>query len=782
MTRDEFVAYQSIPGARRCGTHILAADDAPRAHCSRSPPTSDQWVDLYLAALEEAGLLRPDGAIPPIRTQQHIVSLMTTLASGILFGPGGQRDPQRRRPARLLRASSASSTATRKACMADDRLHGSARDASTTRARSRSRRCRRSTISTSGSTIRRTSRPSASTCRGCRSSSAAPACRPISRSTAPEPVDGDRVRGARLQPLLPERGRRSAGSPRSPARRRSTPPAGCRPSEALPYIVGFENAAGAGAYVNEIRIVTELDPELDPRSFTLRRHQDRRHLDRRSRRPHRSSRREIDFTATRGFILRVSARCSTCSRSRRAASWLIQAIDPLTGEVLEDTTPRPARRRTTRSGRRGRVRQLHDQARRRARSPASASTPRRACCSTAWRPRTPPCSSQAIDAPAPSSRITAARIGTTNDFQRQLERRSTTTAARASSTSRSTSPRTAATSGSGSASCPTRAGSLVFAGEAGQDLRVPRARHRRRGQPRSAQAGRQRRGRRFVGQPRRAARRARDDAAELRPAAGAVGRAFDQRAVHRRPKRSVPARRSADPPERVRRRCSSRSSASAFATGITPERRRHRPDGDRRDARRRLPHLRRRQPRQPVALRPARRRGRRAAGARSTCRSSTWPSTRRPAVGDHRRRRAAAARSRDRRRSSTASATASPSRSRSHPGHRRDLRLDQRRASSIFDPDDRRASTHWSRDENLRVGSLAFDGEGKLWAVTWPDRTQVVRFTDRAARRDDADLRFAGGFDRFRPRTGPRSKGCCSSRTTPGAVGDDGTGRRRAAS
>src|SRR3546814_14614753 len=30
------------------------------------------------------------------------------------------------------------------------------------------------------------------------------------------------------------------------------------------------------------------------------------------------------------------------------------------------------------------------------------------------------------------------------------------------------------------------------------------------------------------------------------------------------------------------------------------------------------------------------------------------------------------------------------------------------------------------------VGSLAFDGEGHLWAVTWPDRKEVVRFTDRA--------------------------------------------------
>ena len=50
---------------------------------------------------------------------------------------------------------------------------------------------------------------------------------------------------------------------------------------------------------------------------------------------------------------------------------------------------------------------------------------------------------------------------------------------------------------------------------------------------------------------------------------------------------------------------------------------------------------------------------------------------------------------------------------------------------SVFDPDNG-SLTQWSRDENLRVGSLAFDNDGELWAVTWPDRRQVVKFTDRA--------------------------------------------------
>ena len=38
----------------------------------------------------------------------------------------------------------------------------------------------------------------------------------------------------------------------------------------------------------------------------------------------------------------------------------------------------------------------------------------------------------------------------------------------------------------------------------------------------------------------------------------------------------------------------------------------------------------------------------------------------------------------------------------------------------------------YSRDLDLRVSDLAFDNNGDLWAITWPDRGQVVKFNDRA--------------------------------------------------
>jgi large repetitive protein len=63
---------------------------------------------------------------------------------------------------------------------------------------------------------------------------------------------------------------------------------------------------------------------------------------------------------------------------------------------------------------------------------------------------------------------------------------------------------------------------------------------------------------------------------------------------------------------------------------------------------------------------------------------------------------------------------------------------------SVFDPLTGQFE-QWSRDENLRVGSLAFDNQGNLWAVTWPDRRQVVKFT--AFRRAELMLQFDSDLD-----------------------------------
>ncbi len=62
----------------------------------------------------------------------------------------------------------------------------------------------------------------------------------------------------------------------------------------------------------------------------------------------------------------------------------------------------------------------------------------------------------------------------------------------------------------------------------------------------------------------------------------------------------------------------------------------------------------------------------------------------------------------------------------------------------VFDPRTQTFS-HFSRDLDLRVGSLAFDPQGNLWATTWPDRQQVVQFNDR--RRAETMFEFAEAVD-----------------------------------
>ena len=88
MSRNEFIAHASQE-ALQLREGILQDEDASPAILTLAADES-AWVELYLAALEEAELLRPEGATPPIRERPKIVSLMATLATGILVGPAGE--------------------------------------------------------------------------------------------------------------------------------------------------------------------------------------------------------------------------------------------------------------------------------------------------------------------------------------------------------------------------------------------------------------------------------------------------------------------------------------------------------------------------------------------------------------------------------------------------------------------------------------------------------------------------------------------------------------------
>ena len=102
----------------------------------------------------------------------------------------------------------------------------------------------------------------------------------------------------------------------------------------LPYTVQFQNAANASTPVEQVRITQQLDPNLDPRTFRLG---DLQLGDLSVQIPAglATFQGDFDFTQTKGFILRVSAGMDLDTNT---ATWLLQAIDPNTGEVLQSAT------------------------------------------------------------------------------------------------------------------------------------------------------------------------------------------------------------------------------------------------------------------------------------------------------------------------------------------------------------------------------------------------------------------------------------------------------------
>ncbi len=102
----------------------------------------------------------------------------------------------------------------------------------------------------------------------------------------------------------------------------------------LPYTVQFTNPADASTPVEQVRITQQLDPNLDPRTFRLG---DLQLGDLSVQIPSglATFQGDFDYTQTKGFILRVSAGMDLDTDT---ATWLLQAIDPNTGEVLQSAT------------------------------------------------------------------------------------------------------------------------------------------------------------------------------------------------------------------------------------------------------------------------------------------------------------------------------------------------------------------------------------------------------------------------------------------------------------
>src|SRR5205823_7041369 len=89
LTRDEYIDQQRQEAARLRDA-ILGDPTASQALVVLAADRN-AWTGLYLAALTQAGLLRPEDEPPEVRESPQLVSLMATLASGILAGPAGDR-------------------------------------------------------------------------------------------------------------------------------------------------------------------------------------------------------------------------------------------------------------------------------------------------------------------------------------------------------------------------------------------------------------------------------------------------------------------------------------------------------------------------------------------------------------------------------------------------------------------------------------------------------------------------------------------------------------------
>ena len=88
LTRDEFIQQQSLI-ALQLRTGILKDNTASNS-LKLLAADSSTWVNSYLAALEQASLLRPTDEAPPIRTAPQVLSLLSTLSTGVLLGRAGQ--------------------------------------------------------------------------------------------------------------------------------------------------------------------------------------------------------------------------------------------------------------------------------------------------------------------------------------------------------------------------------------------------------------------------------------------------------------------------------------------------------------------------------------------------------------------------------------------------------------------------------------------------------------------------------------------------------------------
>ena len=291
LTRNEFISQQTVEAltlreailkdkTAAVGLTVLAAD-------------SNTWVTSYLAALEEAGLLRKENTAPPLRQDPLVISLVATLGTGILVSPAG------------------------KSSFTDGNLVNFFTSV-------------RKWYGDTPSLIGNSSIPDAQTYNlGLSQPTHFAAFNlyvPFGKANV------DLPNGANVSPISFAQYLQGKASISDLATIKAPTGQGTENfipvNQALPYTINFTSSTNAG----EVRIVTQLDSDLDLKSFRLG------DLSLGDIQIHLPSGRgtfqgDFDFRKTKGFILRVSAGIESLSGT---ATWLLQAIDPTTGEVISD--------------------------------------------------------------------------------------------------------------------------------------------------------------------------------------------------------------------------------------------------------------------------------------------------------------------------------------------------------------------------------------------------------------------------------------------------------------
>lgn len=304
LTRQEFIARMRQEAAA-LRDRVLADATATAALKSLAADAAT-WEDAYLAALEQANLLRPEDEAPPVREREHVISLMATLATGLVVGPAGQSI---RTSGDLVEFF----TQVRRWYGHEDGrvlppgghpLGLPLPDPATF------------DLGVSHATHQEAFQvyvPFSNRMGSCGNP-------PTNGNVTPPDLEQFFADAGQTGGLARLEGPQAYGS-------EQFVPVGQR----LPYTIRFDSPASPVS-THEIRIVSQLDADLDARSFRLG---DLRIGDLQVHLPadRGSFQGDFDFRHSRRYILRVSA---TIEMGSRTAIWLLQAINPESGEILRD--------------------------------------------------------------------------------------------------------------------------------------------------------------------------------------------------------------------------------------------------------------------------------------------------------------------------------------------------------------------------------------------------------------------------------------------------------------